>query len=268
MAVPELALSSLCVAGHAADWAAVAVVARRFGLTAIECLMPGPEEQRLPARGFAADHGVRPQVAGWLPGRFAGLASDAARGAASPDPARRAQAAAAIGTLVAAATAAGIGCVVLPAAQRDPEADATVALDGWCRTIHAVRTAHPDARLAMTGAAGPAEAPHCDEVELIAGDVGGIEYWHDVSVAETAADAGGPDPRAWLDRNGGRCAGIALSDHDGTNDYLPPGAGRVDWTTLREQAARAAVRVVRIDPRIGVTALPAALECLKGARLA
>ena len=120
----------------------------------------------------------------------------------------------------------------------------------------------------LTGAAGPSEAPHCDEVELIAGDAGGIEYWHDVSVAETSADQGGPDARDWLDLNGGRCAGLALSDHDGTNEYRPPGSGRVDWTTLREQAPRAALRVVRVDPRIGVAALPAALDCLKGAGLA
>jgi sugar phosphate isomerase/epimerase len=268
MAVPELALSSLCVAGRATAWAAVAAEARGLGFDAIECLLPGPEEQRLPPRGFAAHQGVQPRVAGWLPGRFAGLTSAVARGAASPDPARRLQAVAAISTLAAAATVAGIALVVLPAAQRDPEDDPTVALDGLCRTIHAVREAHPAVRLALTGASGPAEAPGCSEVELIAGDVGGIEYWHDVSVAETRADAGGADARDWLDLNGGRCAGLALSDHDGTNDYLPPGSGRVDWTTLREQAPRAALRVVRVDPRIGVAALPAALDCLKGAGLA
>lgn len=268
MTVPVLALSSLCVAGRAADWPAVAAEARRLGLPAIECLMPGPEEQRFPGPRFAAEHGVRLSAAGWLPSRFAGLASDAARGAASPDPARRAQAVAAIVALASAATAAGIGLVVLPPAQRDPAVDATVALDGWCRTIHAVREQLPGALLALTGASGPAESPQCDEVALIAGDVGGIAYWHDVSAAEASADAGGPDPRAWLDTNGGCCAGIALSDHDGTNDYLPPGSGRVDWATLREQASRAALRVLRVDPRIGAAALPAALECLKGAGFA
>jgi len=268
MALPALALSSLVTAGRAADWAAVAVLARRHGLTALECLMPGPEEQRFPTPRFAAEHGVQARVAGWLPGRFAGLASDAARGAASPDPARREQAVAAIATMAEAAAGAGIGLVVLPPAHRDPASDPTEALDGLCRTIHAVRERWPAARLALSGAAGPNGAPQAAEIELIAGDVGGIEYWHDVSAAEAAADHGGADPREWLDRNGGRCAGMALSDHDGTNDYLPPGSGRVDWPTLREQAPRTALRVVRIDPRIGAAALPAALECLKGAGFA
>ena len=142
MAVPVLALSSLCVAGRAADWAAVAAEARRLNLPAIECLMPGPEEMRFPGRRFAAEHGVRLRVAGWLPGRFAGVASDAARGAASPDPARREQAVAAISALASAAAASGIACIVLPAAQREPTADPTLALDGLCRTLHAVKEAH------------------------------------------------------------------------------------------------------------------------------
>ena len=43
-----------------------------------------------------------------------------------------------------------------------------------------MREQWPAARLALTGASGAAESPHSEEVELIAGDVGGIpEYARD-----------------------------------------------------------------------------------------
>ncbi|MCI0343025.1 MAG: hypothetical protein L0216_18095 [Planctomycetales bacterium] len=301
---PALALSSLWLAGRARSWDEALASAARLGFESFECLLPGPAGEMLPPRGLPRKTGVRAVAAGPLPRAYAGTLPDPVRQlAASLDAPARERAIAALVARAAAALEAGIPLLVVPAAdvavpgrddlvrrlaQAEAAGDpaglakvraeasaargkaATGALDAFCRTLHSVVRARPEIALALSGAADMLELPHRDEVGLVLGDVRAarLGYWHDLDAAEALAGRGGPAASTWLGALAPHCLGLALSDRAGSECFLPPGTGLVDWRAVASDAPRGAVRTLRVDPRWDEAALRTAVDTLETRGLA
>jgi sugar phosphate isomerase/epimerase len=75
-----------------------------------------------------------------------------------------------------------------------------------------------------------------------------IGYWHDAAHAARLAALGAVPAEEWLARLGPRAAGVTLCDWGPSAPCLPPGAGVVEWTTLRAQMTESMPRVLRADP--------------------
>jgi len=216
----------------------------------------------------------------------AGLASE---GLVSPRPEKRATAVAAAAAAARAAMDAGTTRVVLRVGEL-PELDAsrearwldrliregrTDALtreiadalaasrkdrdrfvEALCRALFELARAAPDVRWLMETPSSASGFPLPAEAEIVFDELPGrrLGYWHDPAYAARLATLGVVAADEWLSRLGPRAGGVTISDFAGTSGGLPPGAGVVDWTSLRAQLTAAMPRVLRLD-----ASFPAAL---------
>lgn len=224
-------------------------------------------------------------------------------GLVSPVAERRAQAVAAALAAGRAASAAGTGLVVLRVGEipvvdagreqrwtdrlaregSSPELRAEVAaaaaelrpdrtrfVEMLCRSLWEIARSAPEVTWAVETPASIAGLPFPAEAEAMLSDVGSrrVALWHDVAHGARLAALGVLPQDAWLAANGGRTAGITISDwapvcgHDGGGGRTPPGAGLADWTGVRAQIGAKMTRVLSLDP-----IYPAAL-LLEAARVA
>jgi sugar phosphate isomerase/epimerase len=135
-------------------------------------------------------------------------------------------------------------------------------VDALCRALFDLSRAAPDARWLLETPRSSSGFPSPDEAEAVFDELRGrrVGYWHDAAHAARLAALGVVPADEWLARLGDRAGGVTIADFAGTSDGLPPGAGVVDWTSLRGQLSAAMPRVLRLDASFAAPLLADALR--------
>jgi len=164
--------------------------------------------------------------------------------------------------------------------QPDDEALATVRaadrlplerqLEELAALLHGLARRAPQLEVALVAHPSPAGLLDPAGFELLVAALGDAapRLWFDTGTAEARAAAGLERPGAWLDAWGARIAGAALHDWANGQGQLPPGAGVVDWTLVREYLPRDAIRVLDLAPSYPVGVLSEARAALAAQQLA
>ena len=123
-------------------------------------------------------------------------------------------------------------------------------VEALCRSLFELARAVPDAHWLLATPSSISGFPTPGEAESVFGELPGrrIGYWHDAARAARLAALGAVPAEEWLARLGSRAGGVTISDWSPSAACLPPGAGVVEWTTLRSQITDAMPRVLRADP--------------------
>ena len=123
-------------------------------------------------------------------------------------------------------------------------------LEALCRSLWDLSRALPDTTWLVETPASVAGLPFPDEVEPLHSELKGrrVGIWHDTAHAARLGALGAAPASAWIERAAGATRGVTLSDWSPHGGRTPPGAGHVDWTTLRGQLTGAMVRVLRVAP--------------------
>ena len=90
-----------------------------------------------------------------------------------------------------------------------------------------------------------------------------LGYWHDVGAAHLQELLGVAPPNGWGGENAGRCRGASLHDVVGTESHLPPGAGEVDFASVRDSLPAGAVCVLDMDGRYNAKEAQLAISFLE-----
>ncbi len=158
-----------------------------------------------------------------------------------------------IGAAVAVAAAARAQRLVL-------ELPGELDVEGACRTLFAVLSAHPGLSLAIqTPRTGPLADP--GQLLLVLEDLAGrpLGYWH----RPARGHLSGLEETDWLDLLGGSLVGLSLDDISGTEEGLPPGLGELDYRTLADIHGRRVTTALDVDPVADVALLKIALDTLR-----
>jgi len=135
-------------------------------------------------------------------------------------------------------------------------------VEALCRALFDLARAAPDARWLLATPSSSSGFPLPDEAETVFDELPGrrVGYWHDAEHAARLAALSVVPAEEWLARLGPRAGGVTLADFSLAAGGLPPGAGVVDWTTLRGQLTAAMSRVLRLDASFPAPLLADALR--------
>ncbi len=124
------------------------------------------------------------------------------------------------------------------------------ALDGLCRSLHALSRARPEVHWLLETPDSPTGLPLPAETEHVLDDLRGrrLGYWHDAAHAARLGVLGAASPDEWLGRLAAATAGVTLADWSPIADRMPPGSGHVQWRALRFQMREGMFRVLALDP--------------------
>lgn len=138
-------------------------------------------------------------------------------------------------------------------------------LESLCRSVWDLSRAVPEVRWCVETPASLAGAPFPDEIAAFFSELRGrrVGWWHDTAHAARLGAFGVADPRAWLEAAGTATLGVTVSDWSppafgdaygqsgaASIGRTPPGAGIVDWTSLRAQLSAPMLRVLRLPPDV------------------
>ena len=134
------------------------------------------------------------------------------------------------------------------------------------KSLFDLTRAAPGVTFAFEGRLRFHEIPSLEEVEHLLSDASGrrVAYWHDTGHAHLLSRIGVADSLAWLDRYGGRTAGIHLHDVLGAVDHLPPGGGEVDWAGVRGYIGSGMIRTLEVNERHSPKEVLGAVSFLSG----
>jgi sugar phosphate isomerase/epimerase len=134
-------------------------------------------------------------------------------------------------------------------------------LEALCRSVWNLSRALPDVTWCVESPVSLAGLPFPAEIESFLSELRGRKaaFWLDTAHAARLGALGAADPREWIARAGGAVRGVTISDWappafggggGAGGGRLPPGAGLVDWASLRGQMVPSMSRVLRLPPEV------------------
>lgn len=174
----------------------------------------------------------------------------------------------AVGMIMSGATPDEIAAVVTPA-REDLARRLDPYLERACRVLHRITRGAADVRFAICTARAIGALPTPKTLRTILDDVGSpnLGYWHDAGAAWRQERLRVEAPGSWLGECGSLALGAFLSDATAYDTHLPPGAGEIDFTALREGLPSGAVCTLDVDPRFSESEVGLGFSLLRSLHL-
>lgn len=139
-------------------------------------------------------------------------------------------------------------------------------LERVCRALFACMKTAPDIRFAIATPRSALGFPTLATCRTVLDEFRGkpLGYWHDAAAARMLELYGLAQPSAWSGEHASRTLGATMTDVAGSETRLPPGAGELDFKSLRETLPSAMPVVLDVDPKFGMRELQQAVKFLRG----